>query len=96
MVEDRDESSMSGMKQAAKDQAELNMCAEGMEIGRLSQLVGPEAANYTAGVEHLYERMLAKIESLSRNVEASSAKVLEQESKNRKLRLKLARSIGVE
>ncbi|GKV06118.1 hypothetical protein SLEP1_g18045 [Rubroshorea leprosula] len=78
MNEDRDKGSLSGVKQAAKDQEDLDMCAEGMDIGRLSQLMGPEAANYTAGLEHLYEKMLTKLESLSRLVEASSAKVLEQ------------------
>ncbi|GKV22065.1 hypothetical protein SLEP1_g31967 [Rubroshorea leprosula] len=96
MNEDRADSYLSGMKQAAKDQAELDMCAEGMEIGKLSQLMGPQAANYTAGLEQLYEKMLAKIESLSRLVEASSAKVLEQENQNRKLRLKVARPTGAE
>ncbi|EOY07073.1 Uncharacterized protein TCM_021595 isoform 1 [Theobroma cacao] len=96
MNEDRTEEKLTGMKQAAKDQSELDMCTEGMQIGRLSRLIGPEAVNYTAGLEDLYQKMLSKIESLARLVETSSAKVLEQESHNRKLRYKVARSTGVE
>lgn len=84
------------MKRIAKDQSELDMCAEGMQIGRLNQLIGPEAVNYTAGLEDLYKKMLCKIESLARLVEASSAKVVEQENHNRKLRYKVARSAGLE
>ncbi|XWS67300.1 hypothetical protein CRYUN_Cryun05aG0275600 [Craigia yunnanensis] len=80
MNEDRNEENLIGMKQTAKDQSELDMCAQGMQIGRLSRLIGPEAVNYTAGLEDLYEKMLSKIESLARLVEASSAKVLEQVS----------------
>ena len=80
MNEDRNEESLIGMKQTATDQSELDMCAQGMQIGRLSRLIGPEAVNYTAGLEDLYEKMLSKIESLARLVEASSAKVLEQVS----------------
>lgn len=68
------------MKRTAKDQSELDLCAEGMQIGRLNQLIGPEAVNYTAGLEDLYEKMLCKIENLARLVEASSAKVVEQVS----------------
>ncbi|XP_022765852.1 uncharacterized protein LOC111310671 [Durio zibethinus] len=96
MNEDRNEENLIGMKQTAKDQSELDMCAEGMQIGRLNRLIGPEAVNYTAGLEDLYEKMLSKIKSLARLVEASSAKVLEQENHNRKLRYKVARSAGVE
>ncbi|XVF08340.1 hypothetical protein REPUB_Repub06bG0218400 [Reevesia pubescens] len=96
MNEDRNEENSIGMKQTAKDQSELDMCAEGMQIGRLSRLIGPEAVNYTAGLEDLYQKMLSKTESLARLVEASSAKVLEQENRNKKLRYKVARSAGVE
>ncbi|TYH03172.1 hypothetical protein ES288_A09G200100v1 [Gossypium darwinii] len=92
----RNEENLIGMKRIAKDQSELDMCAEGMQIGRLNQLIGPEAVNYTAGLEDLYEKMLCKIESLARLVEASSAKVVEQENHNRKLRYKVARSAGLE
>ena len=80
MNEDRNEENLIGMKQTEKDQSELDMCAEGMQIGRLSWLIGPEAVNYPAGLVVLYEKMLSKIESLARLVEASSAKVLEQVS----------------
>ncbi|XVE97150.1 hypothetical protein REPUB_Repub02eG0286400 [Reevesia pubescens] len=96
MNEDKNEEKLIGLKQTAKDQSELDMCAEGMQIGSLSRLIGPEAVNYTAGLEDLYEKMLSKIESLARLVEASSAKVLEQENRNRKLRYKVARSAVVE
>ncbi|XWS43895.1 hypothetical protein CRYUN_Cryun16bG0144000 [Craigia yunnanensis] len=92
MNEDRKEENLIGMNQSEKDQSELDMCAEGMQVGKLSQLIGPEAVNYTAGLEDLYEKMLSKIESLARLVEVSSAKVIEQENHNRKLRYKVARS----
>ncbi|XP_022748424.1 BRCA1-A complex subunit Abraxas 1-like isoform X2 [Durio zibethinus] len=81
MNEDRNEGKLIGMKQTTKDQSQLDMCTEGMQIGRLSRLIGPEAVSYTSGLEDLYEKMLSKIESLARLVEASSAKVLEQEVK---------------
>lgn len=61
-----------------KDQTQLDACAEGFEVGRLSKLMGNEAANYSAGLEDLYEKMLAKIETLARQVEQSSAMVFEQ------------------
>ncbi|OMO84970.1 FAM175 family [Corchorus capsularis] len=78
MHEDRNEENLIGMKQASKYQSELDLNAEGLTIERLRRLIGPEAVNYTAGLEDLYEKMLSKIESLARHVEASSAKVLEQ------------------
>ncbi|MBA0608160.1 hypothetical protein Godav_020403 [Gossypium davidsonii] len=96
MNEDRNEENVTGTKETEKDQALLDTCAEGMQVGRLSLLIGPGATNYTAGLEDLYEKMLSKIESLARLVETSSAKVLEQENLNRKLRYKVARSTGVE
>ncbi|GMY25602.1 TPRXL [Fagus crenata] len=79
-----------------KDQTQLDACAEGFEVGRLSKLMGNEAANYSAGLEDLYEKMLAKIETLARQVEQSSAMVFEQENHNRKLRYKVARFAGSE
>ncbi|KAL4273831.1 hypothetical protein GQ457_13G013870 [Hibiscus cannabinus] len=94
MNEDRNEETLIGMKQVEKDQSLLDTCAEGMQVGRLSRLI--EATNYSSGLEDLYEKMLLKTESLARLVEASSAKVLEQENHNRKLRYKVARSVGVE
>ncbi|CAN6487418.1 unnamed protein product [Victoria cruziana] len=55
-----------------------------------SRLIGAESANYTADLEDLYRRMLFKLENLSREVEVSSAMLLEQEKKNMSLRLKIA------
>lgn len=69
---------MGKMKQATKDQRELNQCAEGFEVGRLSRMMGSEAKNYTEGLEELYQKMLVKIENLSGLVEKSSAMVIEQ------------------
>lgn len=63
-----------------KDQSELDMCAEGLELNSLNRLMGSEAVSYTSGVEDLYEKMLVKIESLARQVENSSAKIREQVS----------------
>ncbi|XVF76890.1 hypothetical protein PTKIN_Ptkin13bG0303500 [Pterospermum kingtungense] len=95
MNEDRNEGNLI-VKETEKDQSELDMCAEGMQIGRVSRLIGPDAINYTAGLEDFYEKMLSKIESLARLVEASSVKIFEQENHNRKLRYKVARSAGVQ
>ncbi|XP_031503514.1 uncharacterized protein LOC116266432 [Nymphaea colorata] len=53
-------------------------------------LIGAESANYTAELEDLYRRMLSKLENLSRQVEMSSAMLLEQEKKNLRLRSKIA------
>lgn len=80
MNEDKDERGLNQMKQMSKDQRELDMCAEGLEVGSLSRLMGSEATNYTAGLENLYETMLVKIENLARQVERSSAKILDQVS----------------
>lgn len=80
MNEDKDESSLNQIKQVSKDQRELDVCAEGFEVSSLSRLMGSEATNYTAGLENLYEKMLVKIENLARQVEMSSAKILEQVS----------------
>lgn len=60
------------------DQAQLDMCAEGFEMGRLSQLSGSAALSYTSELEDLYGKMLGKLNGLARLVEASSARVLEQ------------------
>lgn len=62
----------------AQAQRELDTCAEGVQIGSLRRLMGSEATNYTAGLEDLYEKMLAKLDSLARLVEKTSAKVHEQ------------------
>lgn len=78
MNEDKNDENLNLMKQNSKDQKQLNMCAEGFEVGSLTRLLGSEAANYTAGLEDLYEKMLAKVENLARLVEKSSTQVLEQ------------------
>lgn len=78
MSEDQNDECLGSMKQVSKDQRELDMCAEGFEVGSLSRLMGSEAVNYTAGLEDLYSKMLNKVESLARLVETSSARVLEQ------------------
>lgn len=83
---------MERIKQAAKEQRALDACTEGFELGRLSRLMGSEAVNYTGELEDLYGRMLAKLEGLARAVEKSSARVLEQEDRNIKLRCKVAGS----
>ncbi|XP_061375836.1 uncharacterized protein LOC133317947 [Gastrolobium bilobum] len=91
MNEDDDER-LSRIKQDSKYQKELDESAEGFDVGRLRRLIGSEAKNYTEGLEDLYEKMLVKIENLTRSVEKSSAKVLEQENHNRKLKHKILRS----
>ncbi|XP_019446373.1 PREDICTED: BRISC complex subunit Abro1-like isoform X1 [Lupinus angustifolius] len=91
-----DEERLSRMKQVAKDKKELDDYAEGFEIGKLSKLMGSEATSYTAGLEDLYEKMLVKIQNLTRDVENSSVKVLELESYNKKLKLKILRSAASE
>ncbi|KAM1101345.1 hypothetical protein ACFX14_007855 [Malus domestica] len=75
---DRGEESLDQLKKHKKDHSEMDMCSEGLDVGSLNRLMGSEAANYTMGVEDLYEKMLVKIETLTRLVEQSSAKVLEQ------------------
>ncbi|RWR81280.1 BRCA1-A complex subunit Abraxas [Cinnamomum micranthum f. kanehirae] len=82
------------MKRVAKEQQQrgLDACSQGFEVGRLSRLMGSDAANYTAEMEDLYGKMLGKLESLARAVEKSSAKILEQENRNIKLRWKVAGS----
>lgn len=75
---EKGEERLSVIKERAKDQRELDGCAEGFEVGRLSRMMGSEARSYTAGLEDLYEKMLAKVQNLTRLVEQSNAKVLEQ------------------
>lgn len=90
MAEDEDVLNSGASKKELKDQKEMNMCGEGFEIARFSKLMGSDAANYTAELENLYDQMIAKLEGLVSSVEISSAKVLEQENHNMKLRLKVA------
>ncbi|KAK9054908.1 hypothetical protein SSX86_025987 [Deinandra increscens subsp. villosa] len=67
-----------------------SLCDEGFKIGRLKNLMGSEAASYTAELEGLYYNMLKKMNGLAKLVEQSSARVLEQENHNMKLRYKVA------
>ncbi|XP_010464492.1 PREDICTED: BRISC complex subunit Abro1-like [Camelina sativa] len=91
MIVDRDEGSLGAKKQAAKDQKEIDALAEGLQVGDLKCLVGAEAASFTGGIEDMYEKMLAKIQSLASDVETSSAFLFQQEKHNRKLRNRVAR-----
>lgn len=78
MVEDKKDESLGLMKEDTMDQAQLDMCAEGLQVGNLRRLLGTEAVSYRVGLEDLYGKMLAKIETLARLVEKSSEKALEQ------------------
>ncbi|XP_010553126.1 PREDICTED: uncharacterized protein LOC104823306 [Tarenaya hassleriana] len=91
MSEDQDEGTLSAKKHAAKAQKEIDALAEGFQVGNLRRMMGAEASNYTGGLEELYERMLAKIESLASLVEKSSTRVFEQDNENRKLRYRVSR-----
>ncbi|KAK8464712.1 hypothetical protein PHAVU_010G064400 [Phaseolus vulgaris] len=91
-MDDGGDERLAGMKQAAKDQRELDGCAEGFEVGRLSRMVGSDARSYTEGLEELYQKMLVKIQNLTSLVDESSAMVLQQENHNRKLKHKIFRS----
>ncbi|CAK7343748.1 unnamed protein product [Dovyalis caffra] len=88
MNEDRNDEvgkSLGGVKKISRDQKELGMIAEGFDVGDLGKLMGSETGNNTMGLEHLYEKMLVKLDNLARQVEKSNAKVLEMfESKRRK------------
>lgn len=77
MIEDK-VVSLNEKKRIANDQRELDMCAQGFEVGKLSRLVGYEAVNYTSSLEDLYGSMLAKLEGLARQVEKSNALVNEK------------------
>lgn len=82
MVRDDEDERLNKMKQASKDQMELDACVEGLEVNRLSKLMGSEAKNYTQSLEDLYLKMIVKIENLTTLVEQSSARVLEQVSQH--------------
>lgn len=90
MVEDEEGETLEAIRRALKNQKKLDMCAEGFEIGRMSKLVGSEAANYMGELEDLYDKMLCKIDALSKLVEQTSVKVVGQENQNMKLRYKVA------
>lgn len=85
MVEDEECETLEAIRRALKNQKKLDMCAEGFEIGRMSKLVGSEAANYMGELEDLYDKMLCKIDALSKLVEQTSAKVVGQVRMRRKV-----------
>ncbi|KAL3826164.1 hypothetical protein ACJIZ3_022193 [Penstemon smallii] len=89
MVEDENGENLANKKRNLKDQKQLDMCADGFEVGRLSKLMGSESA-YTGELEDLYDKMLGKIDGLSKLVEQTNSKVLEQENHNMRLRYKVA------
>ncbi|PWA52000.1 hypothetical protein CTI12_AA455700 [Artemisia annua] len=67
------------------------LCDEsGFDVGRLKRLLGEEASGYTAELEEMYNNMIKKMNALAKVVEQSSAKVLQQENHNMKLRYKVA------
>lgn len=87
---ERENMNLKEMKRVAKDQKDLGAYVEGYELGSLSRLMGVDAVSYMGGVEELYEKMLAKLDCLARQVESSSSKVLEMENHNMKLRHRVA------
>lgn len=89
MVEDERAENLADQKRNSKDQNQLDACADNFEIDRLNKMMSSEAA-YTGELEDLYDKMLCKIDGLSRLVEQTNAKVLEQENHNMKLRLRVA------
>ncbi|KAL3617450.1 hypothetical protein CASFOL_037771 [Castilleja foliolosa] len=89
MVDDITGDNLGDRKNSLKNQKQLDSCAEGFEIGRLSKLMGSEAA-HTGELEELYYKMLAKIDGLSKSVEQTNAKVQEQENHNMRLRYRVA------
>ncbi|KAJ4842850.1 hypothetical protein Tsubulata_041422 [Turnera subulata] len=81
---------------SAEEQKQLDLCAEGFDVGDLKRLMGVEATGYTRGLEDLYEKMLVKIDGLARQVESSNAQVIEQEKRIKDLRYKAAARSGAE
>ncbi|KAJ6844204.1 uncharacterized protein M6B38_291420 [Iris pallida] len=68
---------------------DVEWSVEGFGVERMEGLVGEKAAEYTAELEELYRKMLGKLEGLARMVEKSSARVLDQETRNSVLRNKV-------
>lgn len=62
----------------------------GFDVARLKRLLGEQASGYTAELEEMYTNMINKMTALAKVVEHSSAKVLQQENHNSKLRYKVA------
>ncbi|KAG0463638.1 hypothetical protein HPP92_019198 [Vanilla planifolia] len=79
-----------GLQEAGAAQRLLGLATEGFKMEQLAHLVGPGGAEYVSELEDLYRKMLLKLERLASLVEKSSAKVLEQENKNSKMRCRLA------
>ncbi|KAJ3684103.1 hypothetical protein LUZ61_013267 [Rhynchospora tenuis] len=84
------EESLLSMKEKAREQKVLDASTEGFEVERLEKLVGGPANAYTHEIEELYRSMLRKLESLTHQVEKTSAMVFEQENRNLELRCKVA------
>jgi hypothetical protein len=68
------------MKEKAHEQKVLDASTEGFMVDRLEKLVGGPANEYTHEIEELYGSMLRKLESLTHQVEKTSAMVFEQVS----------------
>lgn len=71
---------MVAMKEKACEQKVLDVSTEGFAVERLEKLVGGPANAYTQEIEELYGSMLRKLESLTHQVEKTSAMVFEQVS----------------
>ncbi|KAJ4772109.1 BRISC complex subunit Abro1 [Rhynchospora pubera] len=84
------EESLLAMKEKAREQKVLDSSTEGFEVERLERLVGVPTNAYTHEIEELYRSMLSKLESLTHQVEKTSAMVFEQENQNLELRCKVA------
>ncbi|KAK4744256.1 hypothetical protein SAY87_010568 [Trapa incisa] len=89
MQDDMEVETLSVLAPATNDK-ELDLIVEDFQISDLGRLMGTEAAAYTAGLEEMYEKMLGKINTLTRQVEKSSARVIELENLNSKLRSDVA------
>ncbi|KAB1199243.1 hypothetical protein CJ030_MR0G025667 [Morella rubra] len=102
MVEDKEDGNLSWIEHTAEDQKQLDQCAEGFKIERLTD--GPLGClQLYYRLEDLYEKMLVEIKSMARQVELNSVRFLSrilvlcsQENHNRKLRHKVARFTGSE
>ncbi|KAL9242572.1 hypothetical protein vseg_016558 [Gypsophila vaccaria] len=83
--------SLSDLKRVGLHQKELDAyVAGGYDVASLCRLVGGDAVGYMSSVEELYDKMLSKLHGLARAVESSSARVLELELHNTKLRRRVA------
>ncbi|KAJ6804733.1 uncharacterized protein M6B38_184490 [Iris pallida] len=78
-----------GERAIGGDDMDVEWSVEGFGVEKMEGLIGEKAADYTAELEELYQKMLAKLEGLARMVEKSSAWVLDQETQNSVLRNKI-------